>query len=255
LAYQAFTSLADSLKFIAQAAMSWRQIVPLLEAAQRATLTPTLAIPPTEQDTTPPVLLARDLVFRYHDRGEAILQECSLTIREGERYLLEGPSGGGKSTLATVLSGLRLPESGLLLLRGLDPQTVGPRVWRQRIVMALQFQENYLFSETFGFNLLLGRAWPPAPDDWREAETICRELGLGPLLERMPKGFDEPIGENGWQLSQGESSRLYIARALLQKADLVILDESFGTLDPESLNRAIRCVLQRARTLVVIAHP
>jgi ATP-binding cassette subfamily B protein len=71
----------------------------------------------------------------------------------------------------------------------------------------------------------------------------------------MPAGLQQMVGESGWQLSHGERSRLYIARALLQQADLLILDESFGALDPGNLQRALRCVLQRAPTLLVIAHP
>jgi ABC-type transport system involved in cytochrome bd biosynthesis fused ATPase/permease subunit len=78
--------------------------------------------------------------------------------------------------------------------------------------------------------------------DPAEAEAICRALGLGPLLERMPAG-QQPVGETGWQLSHGERSRLYIARALLQGADLVILDESLAALDPETLRQALGCVL------------
>jgi ABC-type multidrug transport system fused ATPase/permease subunit len=71
----------------------------------------------------------------------------------------------------------------------------------------------------------------------------------------MPAGLQQMVGESGWQLSHGERSRLYIARALLQGADLMILDESFAALDPETLAVALRCVLQRAPTLMVIAHP
>ena len=63
----------------------------------------------------------------------------------------------------------------------------------------------------------------------------CRALGLGPLLDRMPGGIYQMVGETGWQLSHGEKSRLYIARALLQSADLTILDESFAALDPENV--------------------
>jgi ATP-binding cassette subfamily B protein len=88
-----------------------------------------------------------------------------------------------------------------------------------------------------------------------EALAVAKELGLGPLIERMPAGLSQMVGETGWQLSHGEQSRLFIARALLQKARLVVLDESFAALDPETLARALRCVMERAQALVVIAHP
>jgi len=202
-----------------------------------------------------PILLAKDLNFRYREHGRLALQDCSLEIHPGDRLLLEGPSGGGKTTLAAVLSGLRVPESGVLLLRGYDRPSLGAEAWRQRVVVAPQFHENHVFTETFGFNLLLGRRWPPTPQDMQEAEAICRELGLDDLLTRMPSGWQQMVGESGWQLSHGERSRVYIARALLQEADVIIMDESFGALDPENLRRALRCALERAPTLLVIAHP
>ncbi len=101
----------------------------------------------------------------------------------------------------------------------------------------------------------MGRRWPPHPEDVEAAESVCRELGLDDLLARMPAGLLQLVGETGWQLSHGERSRLYMARALLQGADLVILDESFAALDPETLHRCLRCVLKRAATVLVIAHP
>ena len=97
--------------------------------------------------------------------------------------------------------------------------------------------------------------WPPSADDLREAQRICEELGLGPLLSRMPSGLYTHVGETGWQLSHGERSRVYIARTLLQRAQVVLLDESFAALDPETLTTTLRCVLQRVPTLFVIAHP
>jgi ATP-binding cassette subfamily B protein len=184
-----------------------------------------------------------------------LFNAASREIKQGDRILLEGPSGGGKTTLAALLTGLRQPESGSLLLWGFDRQIVGSQEWRRRVAMAPQFQENYVFTETFGFNLLMGRRWPPLPEDLQDAEAICRELGLGDVLDRMPSGFQQMLGESGWQLSHGERSRLYIARTLLQNADLIILDESFGALDPENLFRAMQSVLARAHTLLVIAHP
>ncbi len=101
----------------------------------------------------------------------------------------------------------------------------------------------------------MGRGWPPAQKDFEEAENICLELGLGDLLERMPAGLLQMVGETGWQLSHGERSRLRMARALLQNSELVILDESFAALDPESLRQCLQCALDRAATLLVIAHP
>jgi ABC-type multidrug transport system fused ATPase/permease subunit len=199
-------------------------------------------------DKQPPL---QDITFSRRSPGNRAIRDCSLQVHRS-RILLEGPSGGGKSTLASLLTGLRRPESGSMLLWGFDRQILGNEEWRRRIVMAPQFQENYVFSDTLGFNLLMGRRWPPKPEDLEEAEMLLRELGLGEVFDRMPSGFQQMLGESGWQLSHGERSRLYIARTLLQKADMVILDESFGALDPENLSRALQCVLNRA-TLIVIA--
>jgi ATP-binding cassette subfamily B protein len=101
----------------------------------------------------------------------------------------------------------------------------------------------------------MGRQWPASPEDYVEAERVCREVGLGPLLDRMPAGIFQPVGEAGWQLSHGERNRLFLARALLQGADTLILDETFGSLDPHSVREAVHCALQRSRTLLLIAHP
>lgn len=163
----------------------------------------------------------------------------------------EGPS----SEATFALAGLRAPEEGLLLLGGLDRRTLGRGGFRRLVVSAPQFHENHVLSATFSFNLLMGRAWPPERGDLEEARRICEELDLGGLFARMPAGAEQMVGETGWQLSHGEKSRLFIARALLQRAELVVLDESFAALDPETLDRALRCVLARARAVLVIAHP
>ena len=101
----------------------------------------------------------------------------------------------------------------------------------------------------------MGRQWPAPEADIAEAEALCRELGLGDLLDRMPAGILQRVGETGWQLSHGERSRIFLARALLQKAPLTILDESFAALDPETLEICLKVALRRAETLMVIAHP
>jgi ATP-binding cassette subfamily B protein len=261
LAYEAFKKLATGLWHLAGAALAWQQAAPLFHAAARPepATAPTLACAAgggmAGAEDASPVLEAHDLVFRYRDRGEPVLHSCSLRLCPGDRLLLEGPSGGGKSTLAALLTGLRQPESGLVLLGGLDHQTLGAAGWRRQAVAAPQFHDNHVFAATFAFNLLMGRRWPPHPEDFAEAEALCGELGLQELLGRMPAGLLQMVGDTGWRLSHGEQSRLYIARALLQGAEVVVLDESFASLDPETLRRALRCVLERAATLLVIAHP
>ncbi|MCX6043804.1 MAG: ABC transporter ATP-binding protein, partial [Chloroflexi bacterium] len=260
-----FQFLALVIPDIARAYAAWRLIDPIQRAAiNRSSKARSSSAANDEIEVHPddillpenvPLIEGRGLHFRYRAGGRAILNGCNLSIYRGDRLLLEGPSGGGKSTLASLLIGLHTPESGLLLLRGLDRPSINEQVWRQRVVAAPQFHENHVLNASFAFNLLMGRRWPAWPEDLREAEAICYELGLGPLLERMPMGMEQSVGEQGWRLSHGERSRLYIARALLQKADLVILDESFASLDPENMQVALECVLKRAPTLLVIAHP
>ncbi|HEY0093021.1 MAG TPA: ABC transporter ATP-binding protein, partial [Archangium sp.] len=175
-------------------------------------------------------------------------------IHTGDRLLLEGSSGAGKTTLGAILAGLRRPQSGLLLFQGLDRRTLGTG-WRRAVAAAPQFHENHIFNGTLAFNLLMGCHWPPSPAELRKAEELCRALGLGPLLARMPEGLHQAVGETGWLLSHGEMSRIYIARTLLQGAGLLILDESFAALDPQTLRGTLDEVFRRAPTLLVIAHP
>jgi ATP-binding cassette subfamily B protein len=270
LAYRAFGDLVEGTRGIVGVVNAWEQVAPLFKAATRTQRMHGNAMPSIEPRVAPEAkpsalqaqqldrgewFMARDLFFRYREYAEPVLRGCNLRIDYGDRLLLEGPSGAGKSTLGAVLTGLRAPLSGLLMLHGLDRQTLGVPAWRRRIAGAPQFHENHVLAETLAFNLLLGRDWPPTIDDLTEAERLCHELGLGELLARMPAGLQQMVGESGWRLSHGERSRLFVARALLQRADIVVLDESFAALDPENLQRVMKCVIRRAPTLLVIAHP
>lgn len=273
LGLHALQKLTSSWSSLTGAAIAWKQVAHLSRAAARPEDRGAAAGTGHPDDlrsdahrpgkgnsvalnSSPSVVMeAHDLSFRYREAGEPVLSACNLQIREGDRLLLEGASGSGKSTLASLLTGLRAPASGLLLIDGLDKHTLGDREWRKRVAAAPQFHENHVLTGTFAFNLLLGREWPPSARDLTDAEAICRELGLGDLLERMPAGLQQMVGETGWQLSHGERSRLFLARALLQRGKMVVLDESFGALDPETLKRSLNCALERAETLLVIAHP
>lgn len=273
LALQALTSIANGVISLVNAASVWEQVRPLFAAAGERLTVKGPELPSAEEHTVgqpiafalaqarsptttgQPLLIGRDLAFRYRDGGRVALQAGNLQIHHGDRLLLAGSSGSGKSTLASLLAGLRTPSNGLLLLHGYDRQTLGPSAWRRRVMLTPQFHENHIFTGTLAFNLLMGRGWPPRPEDLQAAMGICQELGLGELIERMPAGLQQIVGESGWRLSHGERSRVYIARTLLQRADLMILDESFAALDPETMQLTLACVLRRAPTLLVIAHP
>lgn len=253
LGANALQRFSAGLSDLSAAAIAWQRVSLLYRAATRdQAVADTLLEKSTGQRH---LIVARDVAYRYSARLRPALESVDLELDYGDQALLLGPSGGGKSTLAAVLGGLRIMSEGLLLLHGLDRRSIGPRRWRSAVVVAPQFHENHVLTETFAFNLLMGRRWPPEPGDLEEAETICRELGLDDLLRRMPSGMQQMVGESGWQLSHGERSRLFIARALLQVPEVLILDESFGALDSRSLKAAMECVRRRTPTLLVIAHP
>lgn len=250
LTWQALRSALAGASNLIGAGVSWRAAAPLFRAAT--------AMEPeddTESAAGKTVLDASDVTFRYRQDGPLVLNGIDLRMERGDQALLEGASGRGKSTLVSILCGLREPVSGLLTSGGLDRASIGARQWRKKVAAAPQYHENHIVTGTLAFNLLMGRAWPPTYEDIVEAAQVCGELGLGDLLERMPAGIQQMVGDTGWQLSQGERSRVFLARALLQKSDLTILDESFAALDPENLRRAMECSIRRANTLLVVAHP
>jgi ATP-binding cassette, subfamily B, bacterial len=286
LAQRALGSMAGGLSSLGRAVIAWQQVGEMVRAgagqdapgawletpmtptapmaptaamapkAPTAAMAPKAPVDPAAAPTGPSAAAlvdAQGLRFA-HGAGAPVLQGVDLRIAAGERVLLEGASGSGKSTLAALLAGLRQPQSGLLLLQGLDAPTLGTQ-WQALATAAPQFHENHVLSGSVAFNLLMGHEWPAGPAALAEAQAVCEALGLGDLLQRMPGGLHQRVGETGWQLSHGERSRLFLARALLQGAPLTVLDESFAALDPETLARCLRAVQQRTQTLVLIAHP
>lgn len=259
LADRAFGKWISASGMISDAANAWAEVRPMFAAAAVVPVSgdakAVAALASSRAEESVRVLSIHDVAFGYRTRSSSVAEGWSLAVNAGDRLLVEGRSGSGKSTLCALLSGAREANHGVVLLRGLDIRTVGADNWRRRVVSVPQFHENHVIAETFAFNLLMGRRWPCTADDLREATVVCGELGLGDLLGKMPAGMFQLVGDTGWQLSHGEKSRLYVARALLQDPEVVLLDESFAALDPNNLQLALDCVLKRARTAIVVAHP
>ncbi|MEM7800345.1 MAG: ATP-binding cassette domain-containing protein, partial [Chloroflexota bacterium] len=254
-AYLAFEHLTSGLVNLSGAYVAAERIRALWEAAAEPDPVPQTLVPRKRRDEgREPLLIGRNLSYRYPSRPQAVIQALDLEIKRGDRLLLKGGSGSGKSTLAGLIAGLRQPNSGLLLLDGFDYGSLGATGWHQRIASAPQFHENHVLTETFAFNLLMGRRWPPTRADVEAAYRVCEGLGLTPLLERMPGGMFQMVGETGWQLSHGERNRLFLARAILQGADLLIVDESLAGLDPETYIKALETIEREAETVIMISH-
>jgi len=258
LGQRALDRFASGASALFSAAVAWRSAKPLIDAARRPDecaneygLAASLATAKPGET----FLECRQVGFQFAPDRPSVLRDLNLRICAGEHLLLEGRSGSGKSTLVSLLAGLEQPKAGLILLGGLDRSTLGSAVWRRKVAFAPQQHDNHILQGTLGFNLLLGAEWPPSPDELGQAEQVCQELGLGDLLDRMPSRLSQPVGTAGWRLSHGEQSRIYLARALLQGSELVVLDESLAALDPETLEQVLSCVRKRASTLLVIAHP
>jgi ATP-binding cassette subfamily B protein len=254
LGVTALGSLGEILVAGAGLVALWRSLKPVVDDDVMMQERAHEAIADTGDDGKGHVVEMRGVGFAYRGRSRPVFDDLTLEIAQGERVLIEGRSGGGKTTLAALLAGLRKPSSGLVFVKGLDQHTISETQLRRIIASAPQFYRNHVFTESFAFNLLLGRNWPPAREDLQAATEVCHAVGLGPLLEQMPGGLFQHVGETGWKLSHGERSRVFLARTLLQTSECLILDETFGALDPTTLRQCMTTVLRRARTLVVITH-
>ena len=194
-----------------------------------------------------------DIVFAHvgfsYDEKE-VLHDVSFTAKEGEVTALVGPSGSGKSTCARLAARLWDVTRGSIRVGGVDISTVDPEVLLSDYSMV--FQDVVLFDDTVMENIRLGKHG--ATDE--EVRAAARAANCDEFVQRLPKGYDTPIGENGTKLSGGERQRISIARALLKDAPIVLLDEATASLDVENETR-VQSALSRllaGKTVLVIAH-
>jgi len=191
----------------------------------------------------------KNLDFRYGNR-ELVLENIDMEIKKGESIALIGESGSGKTTLAKLLLAFYKPEKGDIIIGKNSVFSVSSQTIRKNI--AYVSQDMFLFSDSVRNNLTLG----DEKISMEDIESVCNQSMASEFIEKMPLGYDTFIGENGNDISGGQKQRLAIARALLKKPKILILDEATSNLDTIT-EMSIKKIIDSLRgriTVIIIAH-
>ena len=188
------------------------------------------------------------VTFSY--QNGAILTDVNLRVEPGEHVLVTGPSGAGKTTLLNLIPRFYDPDSGRILIDGVDIKDFTLDALREQI--GVVFQECFLFNSSILENIRYAR--PDATDD--EVVEAAKRAYAHEFIRELPEGYYTSIGEGGIQLSGGERQRLAIARTILKEPAILILDEALGSLDPHAQQEVVKGVLElvRGKTLFTASH-
>ena len=211
---------------------------------------PTLELtkqPRTPQDSS---VVFRDVSFTYDGAELPALEHVSFEVRPGQTVALGGPSGGGKTTAASLIPRFWDVSSGEILVGGVNVKDVDPHVLMDKV--AFVFQNTRLFKTSILENVRAAR--PDASKE--EVLSALHAAQCDDILEKLPNGIDTLLGSEGTYLSGGEQQRVALARAILKDAPIIVLDEATAFADPENealIQKAMK-TLTRGRTVILIAH-
>ncbi|MGG0718325.1 ABC transporter ATP-binding protein [Robertmurraya massiliosenegalensis] len=188
--------------------------------------------------------------FAYDEKEEKVLKNISLDVKEGETIALVGMSGGGKSSLVSLLPRFYDVTEGRILLDGIDIRDFQVRTLRDKIGMVLQ--DNILFSESVKSNILIGK--PDATDE--EVIAAAKAANAHDFILNLPEGYETKVGERGVKLSGGQKQRVAIARVFIKNPPILVLDEATSALDLESEHLIQEAIekLAKDRTTFIVAH-
>jgi ATP-binding cassette, subfamily B, multidrug efflux pump len=251
--FRPIQDLSEKYNMLQGAMASSERIFALLDTPPEQTRAATRSLPRPGRGE----IEFRGVWFAYGRVGDGpaadwnwVVRDLSFRVRPGERVAVVGHTGAGKSTLISLLLRFYEPQRGEILFDGVPVADVPVDELRDRIGLVLQ--DVFLFSRSVGYNVRLGRN---DIDDARVA-AAARRVGADAVVERLPRGFDEPLGERGASLSVGERQLLSFARALAFDPQVLILDEATSSVDSTLEHRIEEALatLMRGRTSIVIAH-
>ena len=190
----------------------------------------------------------RNVEFQYEDSEQLILKDINLCIKKNGKYLIVGPSGGGKSTLLKLFRKVYHPTGGSILIDGFDLRAVKKDQYYQ--LVANIEQQVFIFEDTIRNNITLYKEYPE-----QELQAALEASGLTEFVEQKPEGLNTMVYDNGKNISGGERSRIVIARALLNKASILFMDEAFASLDMERAREIEKTILRlKDITVINVSH-
>ena len=240
------TALAK-IMFAASGMMLANTALGRIQPVMDAPMLPAPNHPQTPRDNR---VVFRDVSFTYDGAQSPALSQVSFTAEPGETVALVGPSGGGKTTAASLIPRFWDVDTGAVEVGGVDVRQIDPHVLMDQV--AFVFQNNRLFKASILENVRAAR-----PNASREQVLAALEAAqCGDILEKLPQGLDTVIGTEGTYLSGGEAQRIALARAILKDAPIVVLDEATAFADPENeaLIQKAFARLTKDRTVIMIAH-
>ncbi|WP_438492726.1 ABC transporter ATP-binding protein [Paenibacillus sp. IHBB 3054] len=196
------------------------------------------------------ILSFNNVSFKYSDMTKTVLRGVSFDIEAGTKVAIVGRSGSGKSTIVKLLLGMYEPEQGNIQLSGKELRDVDETVLHRTLGVVMQ--DPAIFNMSIQDNVRLAR--PKATVE--EIRAACRLANMDEFITKLPQNYDTVIGEKGVQLSGGQKQRLAMARVLLSKAEIILLDEATSMLDHESETEINRTLdnLSGERTMIIVAH-
>merc|ERR1711966_394071 len=192
----------------------------------------------------------KDVSFKYNDNGKEVLRSINIEILGGKMNALVGHSGAGKSTILNLIPRFFNCTNGDILI---DNQSIySSTIFSLRKNISLVSQDTTLFDDTIKNNI----AYANLDASQKEIEEAAKFSFADEFIKKLPKQYDTIIGENGVRLSGGEKQRLSIARAILKKSPIILLDEATSSLDAETEDKIQKAItfLTKGRTTIVIAH-